>query len=94
MPSYSYEPMTIGVIFYHMKTNKINTSPDYQREIVWDSEKQRKLIDTLLKNFPILPAILIIKNPHDIIIIINPNFPKIFVVIEDNFFKKKWLLLK
>ena len=58
---HTYKTMTVGSIFYRLKTNKINTSPSYQRDIVWNESKQKGLIQTLLEGYPI-PSLNLVKN--------------------------------
>lgn len=58
---HTYKTMTVGSIFHRLKTNKINTSPSYQRDIVWNESKQKGLIQTLLEGYPI-PSINLVKN--------------------------------
>jgi len=47
----------------YLKNNKINLSPEYQREFCWNNEKQNLLIDSIMKNY-ILPMFIIIKNKN------------------------------
>ena len=61
MSNHNYNTMTVGSLFHRLNTNKINTSPSYQRDIVWSISKQQGLIQTLLENYPI-PSINLVKN--------------------------------
>jgi len=45
----------------YLKNNKINLSPEYQREFCWNNDKQNLLIDSIMKNY-IVPMFIIIKN--------------------------------
>ena len=56
MPTFHYRPMTIQHLYHLLSRNKINTSPSYQREIVWNTKRQQGLIQTLLDRFP-MPAL-------------------------------------
>ena len=52
MRNFYYSQMTVQHLNYLMEKKKINTSPEYQREISWKDENKRGLIDTLLDGFP------------------------------------------
>jgi hypothetical protein len=43
----------------YIKINSLNLSPEYQREFVWNKNKQNLLIDSIMRNFIMPPVILI-----------------------------------
>lgn len=61
MPSYDYKNLPIGTLYNFVKKGRVNTSPDYQRGIVWNDSKQKALIQTLLHGFPI-PSINFVED--------------------------------
>lgn len=54
----SSQPLTIQSIYTWYKENKLFVNRRYQRKLVWTLEEKQKLIDSILKKYPI-PAILI-----------------------------------
>lgn len=50
--------ISIATFYENHKANKYNYDPSYQREYVWNSDKQSFFIDSILKNFPIPPIFL------------------------------------
>jgi hypothetical protein len=49
------EPMSIFQVMYKIKLGEIKLDPDFQRNIVWDSKRQSRLIESILLKIP-LPA--------------------------------------
>lgn len=45
---------------YLMK-NKINLQPEYQRDFVWNGDKQNLLIDSIMRSF-VIPGFIFIKD--------------------------------
>jgi hypothetical protein len=45
----------------YLKNNKINLSPEYQRDFCWNEDRQNLFIDSIMKNY-IVPMFIIIKN--------------------------------
>jgi hypothetical protein len=50
--------VTIATFYENYLLSKYNFKPPYQRQSVWNEEKQSFLIDSILKNFPIPPIFL------------------------------------
>jgi hypothetical protein len=48
----------------YMKTDKINLSPEYQRDFAWNTQKQELLIDSIMNNY-IIPLYIIYKTNND-----------------------------
>ena len=58
MKIHPYDP-DINSIFTQIEKKIIDLKPDFQREIVWNTQKQQKLIDSLMRHWHIPPIHLI-----------------------------------
>lgn len=58
MADLSSEPKSIQSIYSWFRNNKLYVNRRYQRKLVWTLEEKQKLIESILKRYPI-PAILI-----------------------------------
>lgn len=48
----------------YLKKNRINIQPEYQREFVWNGEKQNLFIDSIMRKY-IIPQFILIKTKDD-----------------------------
>lgn len=58
MADLASQPTSIQSIYNWYKENKLNVNRRYQRKLVWTLEEKQKLVESILKKYPI-PAILI-----------------------------------
>jgi len=62
--SHHYKTWSLGGLYFKIRTGKIDTSPSYQRGIVWNIQKQKNLIQTFLEHYPV-PSINLVRNAND-----------------------------
>jgi uncharacterized protein with ParB-like and HNH nuclease domain len=58
MAELSSEPKSIQSVYTWYREDRLYVNRRYQRKLVWTLEEKQKLIDSILKKYPI-PAILI-----------------------------------
>ena len=58
MATLSSEPTSIQSIYNWYREGRLFVNRRYQRKLVWTLEEKQKLIDSILKDYPI-PAILL-----------------------------------
>jgi len=63
MAELASEPTSIQSIYAWYNDGKINVNRRYQRKLVWTLEEKQRLIESILKKYPI-PAILIAEREH------------------------------
>jgi hypothetical protein len=63
---YKYNQQLITMTFHRIKelidTNKINLNPEYQRGVVWNEDKMRSLIESIIHGYYFPPIILNLTN--------------------------------
>lgn len=66
MPKIELNPTTLSIqtIYRMFKDNDFYVNRQYQRKLVWTLEEKQKLIDSILKDFPI-PLVLLAKREAD-----------------------------
>lgn len=89
MAELSSQPTSVQSIYNWYRENKLYVNRRYQRKLVWTLEEKQKLIDSILKKYPI-PAILLaekegkageyeiidgLQRLHAILSFIETNFP-------------------
>jgi len=57
LPPSKMVQITIADLFAGVQTGEINTSPDYQREAVWNQVNQQNIIDSIINDFYIPPLL-------------------------------------
>lgn len=62
--SIKHETKTVTDLVNLFEDEALNLSPTFQRKSVWTEKDRRKLIDTLVRNFPI-PAIFLYERQED-----------------------------
>jgi len=99
MADLSSQPMSIQSMYVWYKENKLYVNRRYQRKLVWSQEEKQKLIESILKRYPI-PAILIaerdqagtyeiidgLQRLHAIVSFIETTFP----VIDGGYFNLEY----
>jgi 5-methylcytosine-specific restriction endonuclease McrA len=58
---YQSDQKTIQTIVHHYENNQLNLEPGFQRSSVWGDRDRDKLIDSILRNYP-LPSIFLYKR--------------------------------
>ena len=58
---YSSTPKTVQDVVYLFENKHLNLSPGFQRDSVWGEKDRQKLIDSIIRNYP-LPAIFFYKR--------------------------------
>lgn len=58
MPDYYYKSIPVGTICNLLERGRLDINPSYHRQIVWTETRQKSLVDTLLRGFPIQPIYL------------------------------------
>ncbi|THV05346.1 hypothetical protein K435DRAFT_103212 [Dendrothele bispora CBS 962.96] len=58
---HAYE-CSIQALYNSLESKEIFLEPDYQRDIVWNPDKQSKLVDSILRNFPVFPLIFAVQE--------------------------------
>lgn len=61
---YEPDPKTIQDLVSLYEKNYLNLEPGFQRDSVWSTSDRAKLIDSILRNYP-LPSIFLYKREHD-----------------------------
>ena len=88
MADLASQPVSIQSIYNWYKDNKLFVNRRYQRKLVWTQEEKQRLIESILKKYPI-PAILIsereqsgayeiidgLQRLHAIVSFIETSFP-------------------
>lgn len=99
MADLSSQPTSIQSMYVWYKENKLYVNRRYQRKLVWSQEEKQKLIESILKRYPI-PAILIaerdqagtyeiidgLQRLHAIVSFIETTFP----VIDGGYFNLEY----
>lgn len=99
MADLASQPTSVQSIYSWYKENKLYVNRRYQRKLVWTQEEKQKLIESILKKYPI-PAILIaereqsgtyeiidgLQRLHAIVSFIETSFP----TIEGNYFNLEY----
>lgn len=62
---FEHKNVSIQTLMEWIETDMINLNPEYQRDVVWNSNQKRKFIDTILLQFP-FPSVTLLKNDHNI----------------------------
>lgn len=55
---------SIDELVHHYEDGNLNLQPGFQRQSVWNERDRARLIDSLLRNYP-LPAIFLYRRTHD-----------------------------
>lgn len=58
---YQADQKTVQTIIHHYENNQLNLEPGFQRSSVWTESDRSKLIDSILRNYP-LPSIFLYKR--------------------------------
>lgn len=61
-----YTATNIETLYGNLRSDQIDLNADYQRKIIWDAEKQGKLIDSIMKCYPIPSLIFNIRNGKEV----------------------------
>lgn len=61
---YEPDPKTIQALIYLYENDQLNLEPGFQRDSVWSTPDRAKLIDSILRNYP-LPSVFLYKREHD-----------------------------
>ncbi|MEU4832675.1 DUF262 domain-containing protein [Streptosporangium sp. NPDC023615] len=70
MSEFDSQPKSIQSIYAWYSENKLLVNRRYQRKLVWTLEEKQKLVDSVLKNYPI-PAILLAERENGVYEVID-----------------------
>ena len=62
--SYTHQPRTVDDLVSLYEKDQLNLEPGFQRQSVWTEKDRRKLIDSVLRGYP-LPAIFLYRREDD-----------------------------